>query len=374
MKIGIITFWKSKDNYGQILQSFALQQYLLNYGHEPFLIRYQDNPKEEASFKISRFFVYLLKIPTYLKWYIQQKMYTRKIRQYENTVAQTDRHFDDFMKANIAHTQDVYTEQLLAQKAPEADAYICGSDQIWAGDWAYYLNFASDDKPKIAYAPSLGGITTFNPDYEHIMTGLLKRFSFIGMREDSGVEVCRRLGRKDATKVVDPTLLLTRANYDKIRINTKEASTHAYILLYILGNPMACKLEDIYLYAQKRSLEVKYVASSGQADKYEHYFPQVGEWIDLIANAEMVITNSFHGTVFALLYEKNFITIPLNQGYERMNTRVIELLKATNLSDHLYGGNFDIMPKDADFSCFRNYRAAEEMKSESYIKPFIPIN
>lgn len=371
MKIGIITFWTTKDNYGQILQSFALQQYLRNHGHEPFLIRYQDTVKEGASFKWYRIFTYLLKLPIYVSWFVKQKLMQRKAARYQQSVAKVDRHFPDFMNAYIKHTEEVYTEETIRQNPPLTDAYICGSDQVWAGDWAYYLDFAPENKPKIAYAPSLGGLTSFAPEYEAHMKSLLNRFSFIGMREQSGVEVCHRLGRKDAVKVVDPTLLLTREDYDKIRIPTKYGKP--YLLMYILGNPMACKVEEIFEYAKSRGLEVKYV-TSGHADNHKHIYAQVGEWLDLIANAKMVVTNSFHGTVFSLIYHTPFITIPLNNGYERMNTRVEELLKEGGLTSQLYAGKLGQCDTNPDFSKFDAYRKIQEGFSHDCIAPFIPDN
>lgn len=128
------------------------------------------------------------------------------------------------------------------------------------------------------------------------------------------------------------------------------------------------------VYARKRDLEVKYVASSGQGDDYEHIYPQIGEWLDLIANADMVITNSFHGTVFSILFERPFANIPLNAGFERMNTRNLELLNASGLDKQIYRGSLDEIPiRDIDFSHFRAYRKKEEERSHRYITQFIPL-
>lgn len=87
------------------------------------------------------------------------------------------------------------------------------------------------------------------------MRELLTRFSFIGMREQSGVDVCHRLGRMDAVKVVDPTLLLTQTDYDRLRINTKSLAQKPYLFAYILGNPMDFDMRDIYVYAKNVDLK-----------------------------------------------------------------------------------------------------------------------
>ena len=366
MKIGIITFWTSKDNYGQLLQCFALQQYLRKNGHEPYLIRYKERPKEKASFKFSNLLKNIIKLPQYVSWFLNEKRRQRNADKYNKQEANVDRHFDAFIHDYITTSEQLYTDDDLHNTPPIADAYICGSDQVWGGEWAYYLDFAPDNKPKIAYAPSLGGLTSFSQDYEDKMKKLLMRFNFVGMREQSGVDVCHRLGRKDAVKVVDPTLLLTQKDYDKIRINTKQTEQKPYLFAYILGNPMACDMKDVYDYAHKRGLEVKY-ATSGNVDDYDHIYPQIGEWIDLIANAEIIVTNSFHGTVFSLIYNKPFITVLLNNGFERMNTRVVELLKNTGLSNRIYNGDFFIISDGVSFDKFEEYHCNEERFSFKHI-------
>lgn len=103
--------------------------------------------------------------------------------------------------------------------------------------------FAPDDAKKIAYAPSLGGLTHFKSEYEAMMIRLMKRLDFIGMREQSGVEVCHRLGFKEAVKVVDPTLLLRKEDYDKIKCNVKKDKPYAFI--YLLGNPTTCSIASV---------------------------------------------------------------------------------------------------------------------------------
>ena len=143
------------------------------------------------------------------------------------------------------------------------------------------------------------------------------------------------------------------------------------LFLYILGNPMACSVEEIFEYAKSRNLEVKYV-TSGHLDNHEHIYAQVGEWIDLIANADMVITNSFHGTVFSLIYHTPFITIPLNKGYERMNTRVEELLTEGGLTSQLYKGSLAQCNVNPDFNQFDAYRKFQERFSYDCLVPYIP--
>lgn len=369
MKIGVITFCNSKDNYGQMLQIYAMQCFLRKMGHECFLIRYNDSPKATASFKWSKIMTYLCKFPQYVIWYIQQKKENCRQKAYAASAQSSNvaRRFDDFLNDNVEMTPLIYDEKSIIDNPPQADAYVCGSDQIWCGDWAYYLNFAPEDAIKIAYAPSMGGITNFSPEYEAEMKRLIHRLDFVGMREKSGVEVCKRLGRTDAVKVVDPTLLLDTDDYDKIRIPV--TTRKPYLFLYLLGNPIGYKTKYFYDYANSKGLDVVYVASQGRIDEYDKFPAQVGEWIDLLSNAEMVITNSFHCTVFSLIYHRRVVTVPLVGGYERMNTRINELLENAELERLILNDDINrYQPEDWDFSRFDIYKDSELKRSADYFK------
>lgn len=364
MKIGVITFSSSKDNYGQMLQIYAMQHFLRKLGHECFLIRYLDARKDDASFKWNKILIYLRKFPLYVSWYIKRKNDRHLQKAYGNSSNNELRRFDKFLFDNVDMTSQMYDAQSILQNPPQADAYVCGSDQIWGGDWAYYLNFAPDNAIKIAYAPSMGGVSTFTSEYEVEMKKLISRLDFIGMREQSGVDVCQRLGRTDAVKVADPTLLLGKQDYDKIRIPVKK--TKSYIFLYLLGNPIRQNTKVFYDYAKTKGLDVVYVASQGKNDSYEKFPAQVGEWIDLLADAEIVITNSFHCTVFSLIHKKKFITIPLCNGYERMNTRIDELLKEVSLESQILHGNLKEMRTDICFDNFSSYQETELKRTTDY--------
>ena len=372
MKIGVITFSNSKDNYGQMLQIYAMQCFLKKMGHECFLIRYTDSPKAKASFKWSKAITYLCRFPQYAIWYVQQKKERRQQKVYATSAQSSNilRRFDEFLRDNIEMTPKIYDETSIINNPPQADAYVCGSDQIWCGDWAYYLNFASENAIKIAYAPSMGGITNFSPEYEAQMKRLIHRLDFVGMREQSGVEVCKRLGRTDAVQVVDPTLLLDTKDYDKIRIPV--ATPKPYLFLYLLGNPIGYKTKYFYDYAASQGLGVVYVASQGKVDDYEKFPAQVGEWVELLANAEMVITNSFHCTVFSLIYHRRVVTVPLVGGYERMNTRINELLENAGLEDLILNKELEYYQQDDwDFSGFDMYKNSELKRTSDYFDKII---
>lgn len=370
MRIGVITYWDSKDNYGQMLQLYAMQAYLKKHGHQPFLIRYKADIPRRAEFRLRNIFNYVLKFPLYLKWFLNRRKLEQEKKIYAQTTNNELRKFSVFLQDNVEMTPIVYTSETIVANPPQADAYICGSDQIWGSDWAYYLNFAPLESIKIAYAPSFGGAGNFNDDYKKELQRLLARFDFVGIREQSGVELCKDLQRLDAVKVIDPTLLLGKEDYEKIRIpvNIKKP----YLLLYLLGNPIQQSTHDFYAFAKKNSLDVIYVASQGKNDEFEKYPAQVGEFIDLVANAEYVITNSFHCTVFSLLYHRKFLTIPLVDGYERMNCRVEDLLEESGLITQLCCGDLDgITVESLNFQNFDDYISKQQRISENYLLSYL---
>lgn len=365
MKVGVITFSNSRDNYGQILQCYAMQVFLRTLGHRPYLIRYNETIEDPTGFKLVNLHKYIFKLPVYIKWYIDRIRHEKIEKQYSSIAASHDRKFDEFIKKRIDSTELPYSPETITDNPPEADAYICGSDQIWGGSWPYYLSFAPDEAIKIAYAPSLGGLTSFTPEYESEMKRLLSRLDFIGMREQSGVDTCIKLGFPETKKVVDPTLLLDAGDYRSIAVDHQSSSP--YLFCYLLGNPTSCRIGEVYDYANSHKLDVRYVANQ-RIDDFPKIYPTIEDWIGYIADADRVVTNSFHCVVFSLIFHKPVIYLPLNDGYERMNCRIDELLKSTGLEHLRYQGDLaKVDLSNIDFNRFDEWKLQEVFKSRSIL-------
>jgi hypothetical protein len=365
MRIGVITFWNSQDNYGQLLQCFAMQRYLRSLGHEPFLIRYSPSaPSVQASFKLSGIFRYITNIKTYVKLYLLQRQ-SRKYNQLDQSAL---RDFNGFRSQYIKMSEQVYNELDLTENPPQAEAYICGSDQIWGSDEIMHLSFAPDKALKIAYAPSFGGITSFSPEMQAMLKRTLARFDFIGMREQSGVNTCKEFGYKDAVKVVDPTLLLSKADYTEV---AKKPQSNNYAFVYLLGNPICCSTDEIFNFINRKQMDYVYVASQGRVDRYQKTYATINEWIGYVSQAKVVITNSFHCVVFSLIFNKPFICIPLSDTYQRMNGRIEELLDIAELSSQIFAGNFDDINLQPDFSRFNAYQQEQQLRSTSLLQKYL---
>ena len=148
---------------------------------------------------------------------------------------------------------------------------------------------------------------------------------------------------------------MSKDEYAKIR--TPLSISRKFIFVYLLGNPTDLSLKEVYNLARKKRLEVIYVASQGQYDKYPKTWATIGEWISYINNAEFVITNSFHCTVFSLIHETPFAAVPLVGEFKRMNTRINGLLNECNLKDRIYNHNLEsIFDRTMSFVAFKQYR------------------
>lgn len=335
MKIGIVTFWESTDNYGQQLQCWALQQQLKKMGHTPYLIRYSMN---------GRFYVgikgYIKKIIQYLKdlsdYSSDEVVFKRKSKI---------RNFESFKKNNIISTSRVYyTLAQLQQAPPEADAYIVGSDQVWAAllseknNEVYFLNFGLENTIRVSYAASIS-MQSYPEELLPLFSQNLKRFNAISVREKSNIEICKKAGF-DAKMVLDPTLLLNVKDYDKLNIVENKDK---YILNYFINVKTAdsvlwdelLKVSNSCGYTCKTVISSGYFPGSEFLNNTEYLYPTVAEWIGLIRNAEIVMTTSFHGIVFCILYHKNFVYIPISGAYGRGNNRVEDLLHMLNLKNRM---------------------------------------
>lgn len=344
MKVAILTFWTGLDNYGQTLQSYALQYFLRRKGYDAYVVRYQAHLKKDLQWWIRIPF----KIVKYVYWFFFQRekfnIYSTSRRQNKIVRMENDihpRNFEKFKDKYISFSKESYDRYSLFKRPPEADVYIAGSDQIWSWlDPGFYLQFAPKGKKCIAYAPSFGGMK-LNDRSRKVLKSYLRRFSVLAMRERDGVDLCKSVGREDAFLVLDPTLLLSSGDYSSISVPVKQ--TTDYLFLYLLGNDMNFDISSVYDWADKHHLTVKYVASQGKMDNYEKIYPNVDEWLGLILGAKYVVTNSFHGTAFSVIMNKKFLTIPLCGAFSRMNGRVVDLLDKLGLCNRIYSGDIDVL-------------------------------
>ena len=355
MKIGILTFWWSEDNYGQQLQAYALQRYLRDAGHDAFLIRYNhENEKGSPLWKKCIKALNFVKLVKVLK---------NKIRRAKVNIEQSknDRKFSDFRKDFINFSETYYNSyDELKQNPPDADCYIGGSDQVWnpyciGGEKSYsfensvnsyFLNFGSENIKRISYAASWG-TTTISKRVENLVVPLLKRFDFVSVREESGIELCKQCGFQNAEWVCDPTLLLKAVDYRKIYRNQNiRKQNRTFLLLYMLNNEFKYDIQKVYDFAETKNLQVVYVTGNGVVDNRQKFFATIPEWLYLVDNAEYVITNSFHCGVFSTIFGTKFGVIPLCGVHTGMNARFDSLFKLRGIEQRFLTDDFSVVEKE----------------------------
>ena len=323
MRIGIITM--VSDNYGNRLQNYALQNVLSELGNSvdtlnnPWNINYNVY-LEWLKFNIKKFLFFITKRPERFK---------RRIN------------FEKFNHDNISFSKYWMNKKKDRIAANQYyDMFICGSDQIWNLNCTngvcgpYFLDFVSG-KRKIAYAPSMGDYLLLDNDREK-MRKALEEFYAISVREASMIQMLEQLNLPISIQtVVDPTLLLKKEDYIQGLKLEKMVSAGKYIFVYILGGTKAYGniVNEAKKIAKQNGLQIKYVFDNNNAMIKNIGFDCSGcnprEFVSMIYNAEYVLTNSFHATVFSIIFKKNFTSYARGKS----SGRITELLSSLGLEE-----------------------------------------
>lgn len=343
MKIGIITFWQTKDNYGQMLQNLALQQYLLSLGHSPYLIRYAHSQAKQSQIEDV--------VLNFLRRIKHLNFKRNKSLLFEEQAPDENRCFEQFKFENLNVSERVYYSlRELKKNPPQADVYIVGSDQVWSKflylkeNEVFFLGFGDKKIKRIAYAPSFS-VNEYPKKIQKRLQRNLKRFLAVSVREETGRLICEKVGVK-AEVVLDPTMLFNYVFYKSyFNINL---SIRKDIFIYSLNiksssdigwsnlvNALDGNLDNVVVTPASGYVPAQELFGSSVIYKYM----TVPDWVAQIANSKLLITPSFHGVVFALLFHTPFVYIPLQGDFSRGNNRVLDLLDILDIKGHIYYSN-----------------------------------
>ncbi len=390
MRIGVLTHSGSDDNYGQILQCYALQSYLKLQGHSSFLIKYSSDAEVAGErFHLLKQFIrsaISLVSPARKQMYTELEHY--KKLHHINMINNQKRAFQAFLVDNVELTQRYFTYEELKVNAPKAKAYIVGSDQVWNLEMAnpvtpvWYLQFGNEETLRISYAASIGRKIQ-ESEYE-LFTQYLKGLNAISVREQNAYELCQKLGFKDSELVVDPTVLAPFSVYEKF-IDKDSKPQKPYVFLYYLNVLTSEELEwgQISIFLQQNRLELKSVSSSGYYPAqdlipgHKNEYLTIPEWLSAIYHSEYVISTSFHGVVFAILMHKPFVAIPLRNQYSGGNVRLASLLESIGLSDRIFSAERPIgriLTAPIDWNKVETLLTANRTKSGEFLKTALKCN
>jgi hypothetical protein len=365
MTIGVITYWTTEGNYGTILQCYALQKFLGDIGHDVYLIRY-DLKLDDDVVKNTRkaFFNKCLKILNLnLLWHYLFSKYLMMVNL--KNEKKHPREFSNFKNKHIKYTKRIYSYEDLVNDPPFADVYIAGSDQVWNFFdlplskiknrlHAHFLDFGKKETIRFAYAASFGS-QTLKKDYIQEISELLQRFNYISVREKSGIDICEQCGIRNVKWRPDPTALLDVDTYRLLYKNESiEKQEKPYCFVYILGNSIDLRIKDIFEWINKKKLNIVYVTANFLYDRYKKFYATIPEWLYLIDNAEYVITNSFHGFLFSLIFQKKFGIIPLTNDFYAWNDRFDSLFEYFKIEKRFVDQKFNILDKSINWECVVN--------------------
>lgn len=302
MKIGILT-QKLENNYGGILQNYALQTVLRQLGHKPLTIDFRPGS--------SKFWYMVSQMRI-----VVEKCLGKQVRFQKYSSRERSPLTSSFVKKYIKTTKRIEVLTPLTSIFYCFDAVIVGSDQVWRPKYNVlrntYLSFVRGNCTKIAYAASFG---VSEWEYNDQQTELCKKwiapFKGVSVREHSGIDLCDRFLNKSAAHVLDPTMLLDCSHYTTLCQNVSNISKEPYLFAYVLDLNSE-KKELIESYARKKNLKVQMLSAEDNITESIEY------WLASIRDADFVITDSFHGTVFSILFKKLFVSlVNTNRGADR---------------------------------------------------------
>lgn len=363
-KVAVITMHRIY-NYGSVLQTYATQKVF---------------EKERAKCEIIDY-ISPYRTKRLMFWDYPPKLKGKKIRRilyYAGKIFSfilKDFTFGSFIKKNLSLSQNQYvTNKDLLDNPPEADVYVTGSDQVWNSiynhgiDESYYLNFAAKNARKAAYAASFG-VTELNKEEQHTIRPLLSEYFILSVRENSAVSILKNMGFESVC-LIDPTLQLCKEDW--LTISSKRLVKSRYLLLFLLYNEdNGASLYAKYV-AEKKGLKIVKLSWELKKPKdvdilFTHRKPQ--DFLSLVAYADFIVTNSFHGVAFSINLNRQFIFIPRSE----LNGRIESLLKLTGLENRMIQkeNNLYVIEKNIDYTLVNSKLNEERKKTRNYIQKIL---
>lgn len=354
-KVLITTLHSQNNNFGSVLQGYALYKYTQQLGYEVEMLNYRpfySNGSTNLMMKMKKIVVNTIFLPFY---------YARS------------RRFNEFLQQE-KQTKKFTTYDELVEAHPKADIYMIGSDQVWntsylcGKDSTYYLKYTNSQK-KMSYAASMGRVVNSDEELKNTVE-LTKDFKFISLREEKSALQLQQAGRSDAKYVLDPVFLLPYEDYKKMQVENKEKD---YILAYIIHKDdfISQIVEEV---AKKTGKKVIQVGGFASKCNYDRFPRDAGprEFLSLLENASFVITSSFHGVAFSHIYQKQFAVIMPSAN----TLRIENILETAGTSDRVVSEISDIeriYNQKIDYNGVNQRLNKKIQESREYLKESLKI-
>lgn len=370
-KVAIVNRTNLK-NFGSVLQVYALCDAVKKLGYDSEVVWQSGNVSQNYDLRPNKAIktaLMLLLHPTLLWSTI------KTIREVKANVIDEGKikKFDDFVTKNFAQTFYAPDEIERVAASDKYFKFICGSDQIWCTTTLYpdpmmYLRFAPKEK-RVAYAPSLG--RNYIPNYnKRTLKKYINDVPCVSVREDEGHRLIKELTGRDATVVADPTLLMQSNEWD--RLKTEVDLPDNYMLCYFLDEPSAEIKAAICKYAKEKDLDIIVLGKLGEVDYPADHIHQPiagpGEFLTIISKASMVITDSYHGMLFAINYHKKFWSVERAYSQFDQSSRQLTVLSRLAMEDRYMKTDFNFKDTDIVYSVIQSRIDEFVASSMEYLK------
>ena len=356
MKVGIITF-HFVNNFGGALQAYALKSACEECGVNAHVVDYR------------QWFIRFTDAVRMFPICKNPKVISAGFKTMTQRISRRKR-FDKFQHEYMSLSDRYYSAYQLNSNPPGYDKYVCGSDQIWnpfitcGVDSPYFLSFEPEPRNKFAYAPSFGS-STIAPRYIGKIKTYLTTLGDVSVRESEGVDIVKRLTGRRCEQLIDPTFLVPFSRWGELAdVSSAEIEYKQYILVYIMQ-------QDNTVYEYARRLKEKYGIPVVEIGRYGYKAPFVDkcivdlgplEFLNLFKNATHVCTNSYHGLIFSIIFEKKICVIPC----KRFKSRIDSLTKLFGIAIGDSDGKLEL-DVAYDINAIKERIATEKSKSMEYI-------
>ena len=360
MKVGIITFHRAL-NYGALLQTFALRYSLSKLGAEAQVLDYRNSIIEDMYFYPS--FWQRKKLRDKMKFLIQGKSELKRRAKFES-----------YRNKYLNLSNELHAEEDMMLVSDKYDKFITGSDQVWNYgahnfDKNYFLRFVNDRSKKYSYAASFG-ISSLPNDFKADYKKILEGFTMCSVREKQGLDILSGLGIGNQRIDLDPTMLLTKDEW-QAQFNVSVPQHEKYIFAYYfeLTDTLRSYIERL---ANKTGCMVVFIGNPLKPPfRCKCKALKTADPIDFVnavANAEYVVTNSFHGTAFSIIFNKKFY-VELLKTDSKVNSRIENILQVFSLENRIIDSTK--MNDDADWNSVNSKMTELRKKSLDYLKEIL---
>lgn len=368
-KVAVINRTNFK-NYGSVLQCYALCNAVRDLGYDSEIIWESGNLSKNFDFRPNKLVSSLFKLMTHPKLIASTVKGVNSIGARvitDGTVAL----FDEFVAGEIRQKKLPHKELVRLAKSDEYKKFVCGSDQIWCSTTLYvdplmYLRFAPKHK-RVAYAPSIG--RNYIPSYNRRqMKKYINDIPSLSIRETEGQGLIRELTGREAPIVLDPTLLYDKSHWDKLK--AKVETGEKYMLCYFLDTPKERVQKRLAEVSKERGLRIIALVSKldvCEAEDASVIYPDCGprEFLSYVENAELTVTDSYHGMLFSITYGKDFWSVEREYGEFDQSSRQKTVLRMLSLENRylLPDGDLSFSAEPIDHAAVK--KIIEQRRKES---------